>query len=207
MKSIPGPWMVVLLAGILGACGRNYRAQDSGTVPESANTVNPSKSQAAAVPPSCRLPTKPAELRRCTRVLEFDPLELAGDQQRLRVCKAGTCGYGPLATIQPEKRSYEGDLTDGRIIARMFLNPGEKDDYSKLGLTPRDTTYWWVQKDSGRSTGRSIYIRISGDTLVTAEDTLRFQPYRLAPRQALARWLWAENDEKTQGTCGSGTCQ
>jgi hypothetical protein len=197
-----GPWMVVLLGMICGACQRNSPGQGGGTPP---------KDQALAAPPSCKQPTTPAELRACVRDLEFDTLELAGDEQRLMVCSAGKCSYGPLARIEPEKRSYEGDLSKGRIIARLLLDPGEKAGYSKLGLAPGDTTYWWVQKIPGRpdsKAGPSVYFTISGDTLVKKEFTLQFQAYRdAAPTQALARWLWVEDDEKTEGGCPSGTCK
>jgi hypothetical protein len=169
--------------------------------------VSPPKPQAYQ-PRDCRLPTRPADLRACVRGLEFDTLSLVGDEQRLAVCRAGTCRYGPLAKIQPEESAYEGDLRTGRIIARMFLSRGEKDRYDKLGLAPGDTTYWWVQKDEGRNEGKSYYLTVSGDSLVRKSFIMHFTPYLgVAPRQALARWLWMEDDEKTQGGCPSGTCK
>lgn len=203
-----GPWMVVLLGGVCGGCNPTPRAQDSGRVPDTALTVAPPKSQAPTVPAACKLPSKPEELRACVRDLQFDELDVTGDEQRLMVCPAGKCSYGPLAKIQPEKSSYEGDLSNGRIIARLFLSRGEKNGYEKLGLAPGDTTYWWVQKLPGRNDGKSVYLTVSGETLVKKPFPLQFVPYRgSAPLQALARWLWVENDEKTQGTCPSGTCK
>jgi hypothetical protein len=208
MKSIPGPWMMVLLAVILAGCSRTARDQDSASVSDSSTAVTSPKPQTPTQPRDCKLPTRPADLKACTRELHFDELELAGDQQRLRVCRGGTCRYGPLATIQPETSSYEGDLNTGRIIARMFLNRGERERYDKLGLAPGDTTYWWVQKSPSRNEGKSYYLTVSGDSLVKKSFTLEFQPYvGLAPRQALARWLWVEDDETTQGGCPSGTCK
>jgi hypothetical protein len=120
-----------------------------------------------------------------------------------------------MATIQPEKHSHlwdrDKDLSEGRIIARMFLSKGEARPYNKLGLVKGQTTYWWVQKIPGQpdsAAGRSVYITISGDTLVKKEFTLRYEGYRAGTaKQALARWLWQPKDETTQGSCGSGTCR
>ena len=210
-----GPWMVVLLGGVCGGCNPTPRAQDSGRVPDSTVAVAPPNSQAPTLLKGCKLPSTPEELRACVAGLEFEKLEVAGDEQRLMLdppCP-GKCRYGPLATIQPEKSSHLGreeDLSKGQIIAQLFLNKGEKIGYDKLGLAPGDTTYWWVQKLPGRSEGKSAYLTISGGKLVTKDKfTLRYESYRGAgaPKQALARWLWVENDEKTQGTCPSGTCK
>lgn len=208
MKSI----LVLLLAGICGACNRTPRAQDSGRVPDSALTVTPPKYQAPTAPKSCERPTKPEDLQKCVRGLEFDSLEVAGDEQRLSVCAAGQCSLGPLAKIQPEKSSYEGDLSEGRIIARLFLSKGkaEKNGYEKLGLTPGDTTYWWVQRIAGlkdSSDGRSVYFTVSRGKLVEKGFPLKYKDYPGGAKQALARWLWIPKDETTQGTCGSGTCR
>jgi hypothetical protein len=210
-----GPWMVVLLGGLCGGCKPTPPAQDSGGVPDTALTVTPPDSQAPSRPTACKLPSNPEELVACRRGLEFEKLEVAGDEQRLMLhppCP-GKCTYGPLATIRPEKNSHLGreeDLSKGRIIAQLFLNEGEQIGYDKLGLSPGDTTYWWVQKVPGRSEGKSAYLTITGGKLVVKDTfTFRYESYRgaTAPGRALARWLWDANDEKTQGTCPGGTCK
>ncbi|HEV7365971.1 MAG TPA: hypothetical protein VGN76_09025 [Gemmatimonadales bacterium] len=207
MKSI---W-VILLAGICVGCGRGSRDQDSGSVPDSAPPVTSPPSQTLILPRGCALPTRPEELKTCIADLKFDDLELAGDDQPLSVCRTGQCTQGPRATIQPEKSSHlyrEADLSRGRIIAKLFLNKDSKDRYDKLGMSPGDTTYWWVQKEMGDTLGQSYYLTVTAGRLVPKKFTLHFESYRGAPfKQALARWLWDPNDEKTQGTCSSGTCK
>jgi hypothetical protein len=210
----------LLLGGICGGCNRTPPAQDSGKVTNTTVTPTPPGSSVPTLAQGCKRGAPPAtqkELDACLEGLEFDSLELAGDEQRLMVkppCP-GTCRYGPLAKIEPEKHSHlltEEDLKDGRIIARLFLKKGETRRYEKLGLLPGGMTYWWVQKIPGRpdsDAGRSIYITVGADKLeTTKERPLHFEPYQRGQiKQALARWLWQPKDETTQGSCGGGSCR
>ena len=210
-----GHWLL-LLGGICSGCKPTARAPESDEGPDTTVSVTPRPDQAPPLPPACRREPKRAEdLKACADTLHFDSLEVAGDEQRLMVnppCP-GKCRYGPLATIQPERDAHlysEEDLKEGRVIARMFLSKGEKNGYKKLGLVPGQITYWWVQKVPGRkdgSDGRSVYFTATRAGLVKKEFPLKYESYGGAAKQALARWLWDSKDEKTQGTCSSGTCK
>jgi hypothetical protein len=163
-------------------------------------------------------------LRACLSGLEFDTLSLSGDEQPLmlrdkpsgRPCPGQkdptrSCRYGPRAKIEPEAHAHLQDaaaMQQGRIIARIFLLRGESETYPKFGLVPGDTTYWWVQHD-GKS-GRSAYITRSStsDSVSTLLGTLEVYRRDSTAAQALARWIWDLDDEKTEGSCGSaGSCR
>jgi hypothetical protein len=203
------------LAGSLGIaccnCGRT----------SAAFIVNP---QVDTLPSGCSPGSQPRstrELGACLTGLEFDTVLAVGDEQRLMVVDSGAgprchggdttlaCRYGPLAKIEPVKgaETYSDTaLAQGRIIARMFLRPGETESYPKLGLVAGDTTYWWVSttKDS------SYFVHPeSGDSNLVP--TGRGLDREVHPpgtfQQALARWVWVENDEKANGPCGSGCCK
>jgi hypothetical protein len=171
--------------------------------------------------------------------LGFDTLEAAGDEQPLTVVEKGggvpcpgskdstrSCRYGPIAKIQPETTSYRHKfpaLREGRIIARLFLSPGQTERYDSLALVPGDTTYWWVQftkyekdLDANRDTkkdsvGVSIFISTArgehGDTLLMKRYPLHYVKHEDKFKQALARWVWDPDDETGQGSCGQGCCR
>jgi hypothetical protein len=177
----------------------------------------------AAGCPTGTAPADSTELHACLSTLEFDTVTAAGDEQRLMVreavpgplCHGGdsteSCRYGPLAKIEPVKGAQARDSTElngGRIIARLFLRPGETESYPKLGLTPGDTTYWWVKRETATQAA-SRYVRISADSVVaTQEQTIEIEGHTPETyRQALARFIWDDADEKTQGPCGSGCCK
>lgn len=155
------------------------------------------------------------QLNACLSGLDFDPMPGAGDEQRLMInppCPPGSCRHGPLATIQPEKKSHQNtdaDLQQGRYIAKLFLNPGQAQGYPKLGLSPGGVTYWWVKQTSATG-GRSVYIAHDTveNTLTVAVDTT-FQ-IDLHPgyefKQGLARWAWSDNDETAWSTCKKDAC-
>ena len=172
--------------------------------------------------PSNAAPSDTTELRACLDSLRFDTVAAAGDEQRLLVrdtagpaCTFGdttqSCRHGPLAKIEPVIGAHQflpTELNQGRIIARLFLRSGETEPYPKLGLVPTDTTYWWVQRQSD-TTAVSRYVRISGDSVVV--DSLQTITIELHPpgyyQQALARFIWNDADETTQGPCGAGCCR
>jgi len=78
----------------------------------------------------------------------------AVDEQRLRVCWSGRCGYGPLAVIQPRSGitdSTSTTLASGEVIARI-INRSDSgyiyrvaggDTSYKFNMHARDTVYWW----------------------------------------------------------------
>ncbi len=159
-------------------------------------------------------PTNQAELKACVGKISFDTTEIVGDEQRLMVnppCPT-SCRYGPLARIEPAMGAHEyseGDLREGRIIARLFVRKGET-GYRKLALVPGYITYWWVQKDATGRRGRSIFISeaMVRNTLVSMAQRLQVEVYPPGSfRRAVARWYWLEQDETTKGTCGAGTCR
>jgi hypothetical protein len=174
--------------------------------------------------PGCPVNAAPADttqLHACLESLTFDTVAAVGDEQRLLVhdtvpgpaCHGDSthsCRHGPLAKIEPVIGAHERDTTElneGRIIARLFLRSGETEPYPKLGLVPTDTTYWWIQRQSD-TTAVSTYIRISGDSVVATQPqniTIELHPDGTY-QQALARFIWDDADEKTQGPCGLGCC-
>jgi hypothetical protein len=214
-RALPRRWMVPAVAAICVACG--------GTVLKNGeSTPSPSPTTAPTLGPGCPRnapPSSQKELDACLKTLRFDPDTLAGDEQPLLIIdpqgapcpgdKSRNCRYGPLARIEPVIGAHqysETDLSEGRIIAHMFLGPNETEPYRKFGLTQGQDTYWWVQKKG--STGKSVYITTTGSgRLTVVERKLEVYPYsresRDRNRRALARWIWTLEDETTQGSCGS----
>jgi len=199
---------------------------------DSSSTIARWDSTGIAVPsvqqcPKGEPPDSPAELKACLLNTSFDTLESAGDEQPLLVventpgkrCPGVTdpslsCRYGPLAKIEPEAHSHlltEDQLSEGRIIARLFLRPGQTEGYKKFKLIPGATTYWWVQKIPGRpynDAGRSVYITtLDGRIAATTKYKLQYVRHYGAFKQALASWIWHPKDEKTQGSCSQGCCR
>jgi len=164
-------------------------------------------------------PGDTTQLRACLQGLVFDTVPAIGDEQRLMIrssspgpfCHGDTthsCRYGPLAKIEPVIGAHEyteGDLEEGRIIARMFIRSAETDSYPKLGLVLHDTTYWYVNT----AVDSSFYVSrpVKGASLARKTMPLEVDSHPGAFQQAVARWIWDENDEKAQGTCGQGCCR
>lgn len=202
------------LAGSLGVaccnCGLGY--------------VYPGNPQAYILPPGCPTGASPADttqLKACLLGLQFDTTESMGDEQRLMVrdstpvgprCHGDTlfaCTYGPLAKIEPVKgaETYsDSALSEGRIIARMYLRAGETESYPKMGLVPGDTTYWWVNT----SVDTSVFVHrdsSSHDVSATGRGLERTMHPPGTFQQAFASWVWDEDDEKANGACGSSCCK
>jgi hypothetical protein len=177
-------------------------------------------------PPPCAstaAPTDTTKLGGCLQGLHFDAVAAVGDEQRLLVHEPGagakchgsdtthSCRHGPLAKIEPVKEDSVRDTTalnQGAIIARLFLRSEPTDSYPKLGLFQTDTTYWWIQRKSA-TTALSMYVRRSGDSVVhTPLDTITIELHPPGTfKQGLARFIWDDNDETTQGRCGTGCCK
>jgi hypothetical protein len=201
---------------VVAACKQSSRIE-SGAIQVQDTSKPPELGRAPALPQGCkpnRPPATTAELDACLGGLEFDSIEAVGDKQRLMInppCP-GSCKYGPLATIQPEKHSHlysDAELKEGRIIAKLFLDPRETRDYPKLGLEPGGITYWWVQKTSENysKAGKSVYVTLIDQRVRPVEHTLQYTEHAEGSfKQALARWIWDPTDEKSQGTCGQGCC-
>jgi hypothetical protein len=119
-----------------------------------------------------------------------------------------TCRYGPLAKVEPVKGSEmysDAALAQGRIIARLYLRPGETESYPKFGLAPGDTTYWWVKIAPDTS---AFVRRTMGMTTMATRRPLTRTPH--APgsfQQAFAQWVWDPVDETLNGGCGSSCCK
>jgi hypothetical protein len=173
------------------------------------------------LPAGCPANTPPADttqLKACLSTLEFDTTETVGDEQRLMVYGTGagpkcvgdtthTCRYGPLAKVEPVKGSQElpeSALDSGRIIARVFLRPGETESYAKFGLVPGHTTYWWVNTTNDSS----YFLRDTLDSVTRVGRPLTRNAHPDSTfKQALARWVWDPTDERLNGTCGSSCCK
>jgi len=208
--------VAAFLGLLLASCKPSTRSTEGAAVQDTSQTTYARR--APGLPKGCKAdnpPANPAELKACLDSLAFDPIEAVGDEQPLMINPADP-RYGPLAKIEPEKHSHlykdeYKELKEGRIIARLFLRPHQK-GYSKLGLVPGDTTYWWVQKTSEdtANAGRSVFVTLIDGKVVPTEDRekrpLKYEKHEQGFRQAVARWVWDPLDEKTQGTCGQGCC-
>jgi hypothetical protein len=184
------------------------------------DTLPPPRDQAC---PANRPPQTEKELDACVGNLKFDTQAEAGDEQRLLVVNQGgspcpdnsklMCRHGPLAKIEPLKNAHKflpEQLREGRIIARLSITNGQE-GYPKLNLAPGHKTYWWVQRDASGSGGRSVYVSDSIAQGNLWESKPRDLEVLTVPegtfKQALARWLWSEDDETAKGTCGSASCK
>jgi hypothetical protein len=198
--------LIVLLVGLAGCCS------------------SPPDLVVHALPPGCpanAAPSDTTQLRRCLDSLKFDTVAAVGDEQRLLVhdtagpaCAFGdttrSCRHGPLAKIEPVIGAHQRDTTElnhGRIIARLFLRSGETEPYPKLGLAPTDTTYWWIRRTSD-TTAVSQYVRLSNSGVdTTSQATIKIETHPPGYfQQALARFIWHDDDETTQGPCSKGCC-
>ena len=233
-----GPWRFSLRTGIALVAGLIFTA------------CCPSGPK-APFPEACprgTAPSTPEELKACTQPLGFDTSFEAGDEQPLAVitksqgprCPGDTstnptlsCRYGPLARIEPvigAHRYSEKELREGRFIARISVPRTEKEGYKKYGLVPGQTTYWWVQTDSTKRSGQSVFITTGTDGRVnqvirpltryldedsaykgadqpsaqTQEKSSKYKPAKL--RRAIVRWIWSLEDETAKGKCGAGSC-
>jgi hypothetical protein len=217
-STLPRHWMVGFVAMIGVACTSTV-SKNGGYTPRPA--------EAPTLAPGCprnEPPSNKQELDACLATLRFDSDTLAGDEQPLLIIdaqgapcpgdKSRNCRYGPLARIEPVIGAHQysdTDLSEGRLIARMFLGPKETESYGKFGLRPGQVTYWWVQKRG--AIGRSVFVTTTGnDRLTAVSRRLEFYPYskesRERARRALTRWIWTLEDEVTQGSCGSaGSCR
>lgn len=221
---VMGAHRAAAVLGLLAvaSCQQPPRGVESASVQVQDTTkYSPDSLGGPSLPPGCKADEPPktaAQVNACLKVLAFDTVEALGDKQPLMIhppCPG--CRYGPMATIQPEIHSHsytDEQMAHGRIIALLFLDPAEKDSYPKLGLVPKGKTYWWVQRTSAdtarTASGRSVYVTMVGDRVTPTEDRVN-NPLRYAYhpgrfKQAVARWIWDPNDEKTQGNCGSGCC-
>ena len=189
--------------------------------------VYPKNIQGFVLPPGCPNGSAPADttqLRACLTGIQFDTTEFVGDEQRLMVrADSGSgpgapcfgdsthvCRHGPLARVDPVKGSElysDSALAQGRIIARIYLRPGETESYPKFGLVPGDTTYWWVSSAEG---GSSAFVHRDGSEATLADTTrgLTMTPHPYGSfQQAFAQWVWDPVDETLNGGCGSHCCR
>lgn len=185
--------------------------------------VYPKNMQGFELPPGCPSGSPPADstqLNACLSGLEFDTTEFVGDEQRLLVYNSGgglpcfgdqnhTCRYGPLARVEPVKGAElysKRAMAQGRIIARIYLRPREKESYAKFNVAPGDTTYWWVNsvQDTSqfvRRSGRGADVTVKGRSLtMTRHPPGSFQ-------QAFARWVWNPTDETLNVGCSGHCCK
>jgi hypothetical protein len=224
----PGWSAVLLLVALTTACDRSDTAPrgpgdaqitDTSVVTDG-DTLTPPLPQDC--PPN-RPPQTEKELQACVGKLKFDTLPEAGDQQRLLVVDQGgspcpgnskrMCRHGPLARIEPLQTAHNltlAQLREGRIIARLSIANGQE-GYPKLNLAPGHKTYWWVQRDPSGSGGKSVYVSDSlaaGTLWISKPRELEARNVPVGTfKQALARWLWSEDDETAKGTCGSASCK
>jgi hypothetical protein len=201
-------WFPLVVACIAAVACRSkdgpVKTPDSGDATQATHSMapQPGKDCPKGAPPSDTI-----QLNACLEGIEFDTVPALGDEQRLMI---PIKRYGPLAKIEPVINSHEyskDELREGRIIGRFFARDGEK-GYPKLGIVAGQVTNWWVQLDETGRGGRSVYITMNkAGVLSQKEDALHVQEHPGRFKQAVARWVWYENDEKGQGTCGQACCK
>jgi hypothetical protein len=215
-RALLSRWQLPLRIGLFGAMTA-FAVAACKTV----EYVYPKNLQGFALPHDCPsgvAPSNSTGLNACLSGIEFDTAEFIGDEQRLLVYNSGgglpcfgdpehTCRYGPRAKVEPVKGAElysPRAMAEGRIIARMYLRPHEKEGYPKLGLTPGDTTYWWV-----KSPDTSAFIhRTKGSALESKPSGLTMTPHpRGSFQQAFARWVWKETDETLNVGCQGHCCK
>lgn len=130
-----------------------------------------------------------------------------GDEQRLLVGTYPTGRHGPLAAIHPVTNSYAHEAVEdpnGRLVARI-INYDSLQGYAKLNLAPSDTVYWYVYPDTGDGlTHRSVLVSSRTQTVLLLPLSLHGEPVRA--RQAMARFLWRDDDETTWVVCTWTQC-
>lgn len=189
------------------ACQNKSVSRDTGDSVTAPPAVRSEAPRPGADCPKGAPPSDATQLKACLDGIEFETVPALGDEQRLMVQPRR---HGPLTKIEPVLNSHEysqDDLKEGRIIARFTSGPGEA-GYPKLGIVAGQTTYWWVQIDETGRAGRSFYISEGkGEKLSSTPDQLKVDPHPGKFKQAVARWVWYEDDEKGQGTCGQACCK
>jgi hypothetical protein len=207
------PTLVLAAVSMLLACTLAGACQNRDTVvktpgsPDTAQVVSKLAPQPGPACPEGAPPSDTTQLNDCLKDIVFDTVPALGDEQRLMI---PTRRYGPLAKIEPVIGAHDysdDDLREGRIIARFFTRRGEK-GYPKLGIVPGQVTHWWVQLDRTGRGGTSTYISANAKGQISRRrDALRVDPHPGRFKQAVARWVWYEDDEKGQGTCGQACCK
>lgn len=154
------------------------------------------------------------ELRSYLRTLHFVPDPEAGARQPLPVGHfPDSARYGPIVTVQPEVTANDGgieELKRGKIIARLRMDSGPTQAYPELGLLPNTTTYWWVEYDSAKNQGRSVFITVDADSNIVQRTVsgldVRKKHEMFRTVQPLTRFVWENNHEKLWGTCNGLCC-
>jgi hypothetical protein len=215
------PWLgAVVLTGMALSC-RSQQDQATSGVPAGGARGNPcfcdTTPPTPAPPFGGRVDSVPREsLQVYIGMLHFVEDPEAGDRQALMVGSyPGAAHYGPIAHIQPERGNFlipNHQLARGSIVSRI-VNEGTE-PYPKLGLLPKGTTYLWVEVDSVKGGGRAIFIEADstgaidsvrvGNPLETTEANMHAV---FRPVQALARFIWTDDDEVAWSTCGSKCCK
>jgi hypothetical protein len=147
-------------------------------------------------------------LLKYARALRYDSVEGSGDRQRLMFGSYPNGSFGPLARIQPQVGTYLLDtarLAKGRIIA-ILVNESADTGYTKLAMTRRDSVYWWVDRRAGH--WRSAFIPTSKEARIRLTRTMELTSHAGGYRwkQALARWVWSDEDDGAWATCTAFRC-
>jgi hypothetical protein len=230
MREQVSRWRVTLSVGI---------ALCTGLVAFACCPKPPNAPEPAENCPKGRAPGTERELSACLQNITFDAAYEVSDSQPLTIIDSSgsgglscpgdapgsrlRCAYGPLAKIEPVIGGHlysDKELMEGRIVAKLWIPGSETKKYPKYNLAPGDSTYWWVQTDSSRQAGSSVFILRSGRVVVpSAPRPLHREPYEEANFKgsgldysarkfwrAAARWIWTLIDETAKVKCGSGSC-
>lgn len=146
-----------------------------------------------------------AELTIQGRASTYFPL--GGDEQRLLVGQYPTGRHGPLAAIHPVVNSFRHDGIDdpnGRLLARIIIYDTLQ-GYPKFNAEPSDTVYWYAYPDTGDGiTERSVLVSSRTQTVLLAP--LRMHRELVRGREAMARFVWRDDDETVWVYCAWVYC-
>jgi hypothetical protein len=211
------PWLgAATLMGVVLSCdGSKQQVSDTAAM-----TTCPCDTASATPAPTFPGPVESApreSVQAYIAMLHFVEDPEAGDRQALLVGSyPSSARYGPIARIQPERGNYripDAQLARGSIISRI-INEGSE-PYPKLHLLANGTTYVWVEVDSVTGGGRSVFIATNStgeiDTVAPARTPLSITPAAahevFRPVQALARFIWTNDDEVAWSTCSGKCCK
>lgn len=144
-------------------------------------------------------------IERYAQGLSYEQTFGTGDRQALLSgpCTPPTCPYATTARIEPVRGSHliqKRDLAAGRIIGRIINEDNGR--YDHVGVTPNDTTWWWVDYRAGH--WRSVFISSDRSVAPVVRGT-RIHEYPHGWRHSLARWVTRSTAEGW-GTCYPNGC-
>ena len=204
--------VVVTLAVVaFGACRTTQIASDTSQSTEPPPT--PAPAWAAAYAALGTDSARNAFLRDSVRgygvSLGFETIDGTGDVRRLFA--AGGRAGGLLVRIEPQTGIYrltDSALAAGRVIARVVNLSADSGRLGPLWVLPSDTVYWWVERRGTRWVGAFVRSALPRRGILVDSLKLTTHGPSYAWRQAVARWVWADDGDGAWGDCTiTGCCE